>query len=931
MAAKKLANKPAKESGKAVRERYCNRLRPCIDCKEELPNAAYHSTQAARCKLCAAERAEKKRQGATEKRAIARVAQTHVRTEGKKIANKESQKRRHAQQERARRRSKKQVAGQELARRELLRRSLINFTVAFTPNYEAGWVHKLICAKLEKFSRDAAAGKSPRLMLFLPPRSGKSEIASKKFPAWHLGHHPDHEIIASSYAVSLPLGFSRHIKGVLKDPAYKAVFEDTKLDPNAQATDGWLTTESGGYLPAGVGGGITGKGAHILIVDDPVKDAEEADSETQRDKVWDWWGSTARTRVAPGGGILVIQCMTGDTPVLMANNTEKLLRDIRVGDEVATYDEGKLVSSFVRNWINQGPDKVFIIRMSSGRTVKANGRHPFLTENKRGELEWVQTKNLLSTQKIVVVKGSGGSGKVRSARKKSVINPLAVGDSAHRTTTKLGGPAAGARRLATKIRRRVLALSSSVVMVLRLRVMNISLESKVEGALFARRPLKTQRTQNTGTTCSALTTATSLAKSVDCYATDVIWPSEERLHQRFLTRQRPIYDFILDEIVSIEPTGAEDVFDIQVDRTENFIANGLVASNTRWHDADLAGKLLMQQEEKEKELQEQLEDTQKLLGRAQDARVIKTLGGRVERIKFQIEHEVERWEVLTFPAINTASDEYWFKGKIMDHYENGARLLRKKNSALHPERYDEIALAKIRNGLQKRHWSALYQQNPVPDEGVYFRKEMFRYEPYISSDIWGRWNIFIAWDLAIGQKQANDWTVGLVGAHDYEDRLHILDMVRVKTDELAETMITTALPYKKQLQMMGLERGQIQMAVMPSLKKLMKKKRFFISFDEELTPITDKSARARPAQAWMQSGRILLPEGQPWVDTLTAELLRFPGGVHDDIVDSLAWLVRMVLRHEPPKQKKHKKPKSWKDKLKKYTVNDHRGGGAMDA
>ena len=816
--------------------------RPCFTCKKTKPAADYYSTNAVSCKLCVAEKKENERREATQKRAIERAGQKFVRHEGKKIANAVSRRKRKAQQESARRRSAKAVAGQELARRELLRRSLVNFTVSFTPNYDAGWVHKLICAKLEKFSKDIAAKKSPRLMLFLPPRSGKSEIASKKFPAWHLGHHPDHEIIASSYAVSLPLGFSRHIKGVIADPAYRGIFEDTKLDPKAQATDGWLTTEGGGYLPAGVCGGITGKGAHILIIDDPVKDAEEADSETQRKKVWDWYGSTARTRVAPGGGILVIQCMTGDTPVLMADSTEKPLRNVRVGDEVATYDEGKLSTSRVLGHRSNGDDFCLKFTTSSGKIVKANGRHPFLVDD-NGELRWVRTKNLKSGQKIVAVKDSGGSGKVRPARQKGVANPLPVEDSAHHTITNGGGLKGTARRLATKIRRHVSALSSSIGTALRSMTTSASSQDKEGCALSAERNLKIPITQNTGIASCASITATTQERSVDCSATGATLSSEEVLPLKFSKQLPATSDFTLETIVSVEEGGYEEVFDVQIERTENFIANGLASHNTRWHDGDLSGLLLAQQKEQEKEFKEQLDDTKKLLDVAKDARVVKKLTKRVADLGFRLENEIERWEVITFPAINTNNDEYWAHGRIIAGHEQGAKLLRKKNSALHPERFDEVALAKLRSTMQKRHWSALYQQNPVPDEGVYFRKDMFRYEPYISSDIWGRGNIFIAWDLAIGQKQANDWTVGLIGAHDFEDRLHIIDMVRVKTDELAELMITTALPYRKQLQMMGLERGQIQMAVMPSLKKLMKTKRFFISFDEELTPITDKSAR----------------------------------------------------------------------------------------
>lgn len=195
----------------------------------------------------------------------------------------------------------------ELAKRVLAKRRLITFTQRINPRYDAGWVHEDIARRLEQFSKDVAAGKSPRLMILMPPRHGKSELASRMFPAWHLGHYPDHEIIACSYNVSLAMSFSRKVKEVLHDPSYQSVFT-TRLHPDFQANEEWgIAGTRGGYVAAGVGGGITGKGAHVLLIDDPIKNAEEADSPDVREKLWDWYGSTAYTRLAPGGGVLVIQ------------------------------------------------------------------------------------------------------------------------------------------------------------------------------------------------------------------------------------------------------------------------------------------------------------------------------------------------------------------------------------------------------------------------------------------------------------------------------------------------------------------------------------------------------------------------------------------------------------------------------------------------
>ncbi len=155
----------------------------------------------------------------------------------------------------------------ELVARELCRRTLLSFTRRFTNNYVAGWAHKDICKRLERFMRAVAEGKSPRLMISMPPRSGKTQLASRMFPAWVLGHHPSWEIIAASYGVSLPVGFSRTVKRVIQDPTYRAIFPETAVDESAQATTGWLTTDGGGYLPAGVMGPITGRGAHCLGAD----------------------------------------------------------------------------------------------------------------------------------------------------------------------------------------------------------------------------------------------------------------------------------------------------------------------------------------------------------------------------------------------------------------------------------------------------------------------------------------------------------------------------------------------------------------------------------------------------------------------------------------------------------------------------------------
>ena len=195
----------------------------------------------------------------------------------------------------------------ELAHRELMRRDLMHYIKTSHPRYLPGWVHMDICERLEKFLDDVVAGKSPRLMLLVPPRGGKSEISSVRFPAWALGKYPHLEMMNIGYNLDLPLEFSRQVRDQLNDKYYRKVFPDTEINPQNRSAESWKTTKRGGLTVAGVGGPITGKGADILIVDDPIKNMEEADSFTIREKLEQWFFSTAYTRLSPGGGVLVIQ------------------------------------------------------------------------------------------------------------------------------------------------------------------------------------------------------------------------------------------------------------------------------------------------------------------------------------------------------------------------------------------------------------------------------------------------------------------------------------------------------------------------------------------------------------------------------------------------------------------------------------------------
>lgn len=197
------------------------------------------------------------------------------------------------------------------------RQSLSNFVLETTPGYQMGWVHREICDELDGFLQDIADKKSPRLIICMPPRSGKSEIVSRSFPAYAFGLHPDMQIIATSYSADLTQRFSRDVQRKIDNPKYAEIFPETSLNSKNVKTTSFgsvirtaelfeIVGHRGAYRAAGVGGGITGMGADILCIDDPVKDRRDANSATIREALWDWYTSTAYTRLSPGGGVIVM-------------------------------------------------------------------------------------------------------------------------------------------------------------------------------------------------------------------------------------------------------------------------------------------------------------------------------------------------------------------------------------------------------------------------------------------------------------------------------------------------------------------------------------------------------------------------------------------------------------------------------------------------
>jgi predicted phage terminase large subunit-like protein len=188
------------------------------------------------------------------------------------------------------------------------KQSLLSFTAYTMPRYEINWHHRLLCSYLDDFCK----GKIERLMVFMPPRHGKSELVSRRLPAFLLGQNPDLQIITASYSDSLAAQMNRDVQRIIESPEYSFLFPETRLGSISDSGVRYMRNSGmfevigrrGRYKSAGIGTGITGMGADIAIIDDPVKDQTEADSKQYRERAWNWYSSVLHTRLEKNARVL---------------------------------------------------------------------------------------------------------------------------------------------------------------------------------------------------------------------------------------------------------------------------------------------------------------------------------------------------------------------------------------------------------------------------------------------------------------------------------------------------------------------------------------------------------------------------------------------------------------------------------------------------
>jgi predicted phage terminase large subunit-like protein len=726
--------------------------------------------------------------------------------------------------------------------------SYMDFVHRMWPQFINGRHHKIMA---ETFDR-VIKGECKRVIINMPPRHTKSEFASFLLPAKYLGHYPDRKILQLSHNADLATGFGRRVRDLIDTRQFQEVFGKTKLKADQKAAGRWNTDAGGSYVSMGIGGRLAGIGADLLIIDDPHSEQEYIQAisgdPSAFDKAYEWYQTGPRQRLQPGAAIVVVMCMTGDTPVLMADGTEKPLAMIKRGDQVATYEDGKITTSTVNNHRSSGYDTVYTVQTQSGKIVRANERHPFLVE-RNGETEWVRLKNLKAGDSLVSLTDASARPEPRQSRGSVLPAKQGIATTAktlmHRTDLSdimESGKGRSANAVSQCIAESYVqsatkgstcqsqhlnrtgqgalktAMASAWLSIQRW------LWSVITDVMSVGRSQMTATPALTGTGSSASTMTTIPERSGDCSVMTAISRSGTEKHPVICSRQPAISDFGKCKIESITYDGIEEVFDVEIDRTENFIANGLVSHNTRWHLRDLTGRLIKRM----------------------------TAGDKVDQ-----------WEIIEFPALMPETD-----------------------NPLWPEFWSYEELLATRNELTPQQWSAQYLQSPTAEEGALVKREWWKLwtqpEPppceflILSLDsahtikTTSSYSAFTCWGVFYMEDDdgVNKANIILLDAH--RARLEFPELKREalnwwkerQPDAFIVEAKASGLPLIQELRRMGIP-------------------------IQDFTPTrgNDKIVRVNAISDLFASGIVWRPDTR-WAEEVVEEFAAFPAGDHDDYVDS---------------------------------------------
>ena len=806
----------------------------------------------------------------------------------------------------------------------MAKRKLIWFTQYTKPDYLTGWFSKEVCEALDQFLEDVIAKKSPRLMLFSPRRHGKSELVSRRFPAYALGKHPDLDIIAASYGATLASELCRDVQRIIDSPEYVSVFPDTKLvGPGSRAANAVRTSDAfdivghkGSYFCAGVGGGATGRGSNCF----------------------------------PAGTLITTDC--GEVPI------EEIVRATSPCKVLSYSKEARLEWKRAENWSSSTASGLRRITTSSGRVVVATSEHPFFTGD-----GYTPACDLASGDSLLLIVQSelckeqlrGSEASEAQTCGQLLLCPMFDGASCREELEKMPG----VRRVDTeegcgllpeaqtspeKVAR---AQSNLPTAACKLPDVQHRFQSSVAGNpcrickvlfkdLCAAWALQTDVWRGQSEVerrCHALSKAAALCESISCYTPadleagqsclcslqedrratggascrqqsneqcgdklgDVVLPlpSFVACSERFQTVQ--------DTVALVEELSDETcVYDIRVADNHNFFANGILVHNCMILDDPFKDAAEAYSETVRRTTWEWFQHVFYTCCEPGAGILIVNTRWHPDDIAGKLLQNMarggEQWKVLSFPAIAEVDEPH-----------------RKIGEALCPERYDLEALNRIRTGTEdekgmgSRMWAAMYQQRPSEKSGEAFKRENWQFmcftrdldsmgsherRNYLKS--LGITKIIQTWDTAIGGKAKNDFaactTMGVsknkyIALEVWQKQIAYPEMRRA-----VQTQYDKWLPDAVGIEGGGAAAGK---AVIQDLKAETR-----IPFHEIITS-KDKELRADLLSPTHEAGLCYLPEGAAWVADFIDHCAAFPAVKHDDDVDS--WMLALEFAESAPK------------------------------
>lgn len=758
---------------------------------------------------------------------------------------------------------------------------LLDFQVELNPNYTRADHLGEMVERLETCINEPL-----RLILSAPPRHGKTQLILTLI-VMYLKAHPDKLVAYCTYSSQLAESNSRQIRQMAKAAGLQ--FSDS-----SKAAHEWRLAQGGGLIAVGVSGPLTGYGISLLVVDDPHRSRAEAESPKIRQNVFEWWTSTAMSRLEPGASAIVTHCIAEDEPILMADGSWRSVQTVAPGMAVVGLEAGKFVSRQVTAAKQSGVDPIWTIK-TPRKVLRTNDRHPVLTESG----EWAKVKDLKIGDRIRVVDVGVGaetvdpefawffgfmigdgwvtdwernnklpSGGVSRSRSWCVCVARCIYEDRNERACAMLEQLSGRKPKLTKFGYYRVDCNALGRKLQSLGIGKGAWNKRIPEWVFKLTPeLKREFLRGYAAADGAYAPRTTdsfivascnkaliddtrlLAISAGIRVTKISQSSQmvkapHSKEPKLSTMFKVTLNFSgaidqHEEVISISVGAPAPVYDLTVEGAENFVTSGICTHNTRWHQDDLTGTLLKE--------------------------------------------SAADWQYVNLKAISDDGKPLW------------------------PLRYDLAALEKRRKDVGEYEWAALYMGDPRPKGGAVFKNT----NVYLQADDI-RWliehsasdrckcasccgyrklpiafkRIAIGLDLAYTEDTYADYSVAIVLGLGIDNRFYVLDCVRAQCElpTFIQKLKVLRQTYTdaKMFWYTGGQEKEIARQIKASGLPIQTEK-----------ALADKFVRAQDVAAAWNDNMILVPEGgekYPWVNKFLSEVLSFTGigDTHDDDVDALA-------------------------------------------